>query len=444
MTIRLKLAVYIALTGASTVAAASGVFLTLQRRVLRASAEDKVHILLNNVRAMAEEAGLGQDPLILVDYLNYLKRDRAEVVSARARFGARWVGPEPGPTQREVLRVERVLVPGGGGRPDMLVELGLSRRVLDERLAAAQHTTIRELLQAAALVVLIGIGFSFWLSSLLTYRIIEVERAMEDVGAGRLDCTVLARGNDEISRLARGFNAMTARLKEVDEMKKAFVASVTHELRSPLSAIKSYVGALLRESNALGEDERRSLERIEANASRLEHFVTSLLDLARIERGQLDFRARMADFVRIVEDAAEFQRARAAESGLSLEVCADLDLPRLRLDPDMITQVVSNLVSNAIKFTPPGGAIAVSVRRLGDGVECAVTDGGVGIPAAALARLFRPFERGADPLRAGGTGLGLSIVKAIIERHGGQVTVDSKPGRGSRFAFTLPVAAEMS
>ncbi|HEX4048867.1 MAG TPA: HAMP domain-containing sensor histidine kinase, partial [Elusimicrobiota bacterium] len=233
---------------------------------------------------------------------------------------------------------------------------------------------------------------------------------------------------------------MTARLKELDEMKRTFVASVTHELRSPLFAIESYVKTLLRESKVLGEDERRQLVRIEANASRLAHFVTSLLDLAKIERGKLEYRPRTADFPRLVEDAVEFHRSGAEERGLSLTFSAEPGLPALRLDSDLITQVVTNLVSNAMKFTPRGGSIKVNVARKDAVVECAVTDSGVGIPAATLARLFRPFERGADPLRAGGTGLGLSIVKAIVERHGGRVMAESEPGRGSRFGFALPLA----
>ncbi len=440
MSIRLKLAAVLALACAAAIASAAGVFVTLQRHSLQASEEDKVRLLLGNVRAMAQESQLAHDPLMLIDYLTYLGRDRVEVVRARASFDGRWVGPEPTPfPPGERIRVETVLAAGGGGRPAILAEVSFSRKVLDERLAAAQAAMIHDLLQAAGLVILAGTLLSFWLSWSLTSRLVEIELAMKDVGEGRLDRAVPSSGNDEIARLARGLNAMTARLKEVDEMKRTFVASVTHELRSPLFAIESYVKTLLRESKVLGEDERRQLVRIEANASRLAHFVTSLLDLAKIERGKLEFRPRTADFGRLVEDSAEFHRSRAEERGLTLAFSADPDLPSLKLDSDLITQVVTNLVSNAIKFTAPGGAIVVNARRRGDAVECTVTDNGVGIPATTLARLFRPFERGADPLRSGGTGLGLSIVKAIVERHGGQVTAVSEVGRGSTFGFTLPL-----
>jgi len=441
VSIRLKLAAALALFGAGAVAACAGAFFTLQRRTIRASEEDKVRLLLDNVRTMEEEAQLSRDPLMLIDYLSYLGRHRAEVARARARFDGRWVGPEPAPFPPGVLiREETVLSPGGAGRPEILAEVSFSRKILDERLTAAQATMARDLLQAAGVVTLAGTILSFWLGWSMTSRLVAIESAMKRIGEGRLDGAVPASGSDEIARLARGLNAMSARLKEVDEMKKTFVASVTHELRSPLFAIESYVKTLLRESKVLGEEERRQLLRVEANASRLARFVTSLLDLAKIERGKLEFRPRSADLARVVEDSAEFHRSRAEEQGLALEFSADAGLPSMRIDSDLITQVVTNLLSNAIKFTPKGGRVAVSVLRRGGAVECVVADTGGGIPAATLARLFRPFERGADPLRAGGTGLGLSIVKAIVERHGGKVLAESEPGRGSRFGFSLPLA----
>ena len=441
MSIRLKLAAALALFGAAAVAACAGAFFTLQRRTLQSSEEEKVRLLLDNVRTMEQEAQLSRDPLMLIDYLSYLGRHRAEVVRARARFDGRWMGPASAPfPQGELIREETVLAPGGAGRPEILAELSFSREILDERLTAAQAAMTRDLLRAAGLVIFAGTLLSFWLGWSMTSRLVAIEAAMKRIGEGRLDQPVPAAGSDEIARLARGLNVMSERLKEVEEMKRTFIASVTHELRSPLFAIESYVKTLLRESKVLGDDERRQLVRVEENASRLAHFVTSLLDLAKIERGKLEFRPRTADFARIVEDSAEFHRSRAEEQGLTLSFSTDAGLPPLRIDSDMITQVVTNLVSNAIKFTPRGGSVTVSVRRRGELVECVVADTGGGITAQTLARLFRPFERGADPLRAGGTGLGLSIVKAIVERHGGAVLAESEPGRGSRFGFSLPLA----
>jgi signal transduction histidine kinase len=444
MNIRHKVALILALAVATTMTAASGVFVALQRRTLRAAEEEKVRLLLDDVRTMGRESQLANDPLMLLDYLSFLGRERPEILRARARFDGAWAGPAPSPLPgEESLRSESVLIPADGGA-EILVELVLSRRVLDARLEAAQSAMSRDLLRAAALVFLSGLVLCYPLSRSLTARLVEIEGAMRKIGAGALDSAVAEDGADEVARLARGLNTMSARLREVDEMKRTFVASVTHELRSPLFAIESYVKELLRESKSLTGEDRRRLERIQANAARLAHFVTSLLDMARIERGQLDYRPRATDVAPLVEDVVEFLRSRAQEGGLELSFDADAGLPLLRADPDLLTQAVTNLVSNALKFTRRGGRVEVTVRRGGGGVECAVSDTGVGMPPETVARLFRPFERGADPLRAGGTGLGLSIARAIVERHGGALTVESAPGKGSRFRFSLPAADNKS
>jgi signal transduction histidine kinase len=439
VSIRLKAALILALAVAATTAAASCVFIVLERRSTRAAEEEKVGLLAANVRAMARESQLARDPLMLIDYLAFLRRERRELVRARARFDGRWAGPEPDPLPKDqALRSETVTAPAGAS-PEILVELVFSRRELEAAAAAAHAAMTRDLTAAAALVLLLGVLISVPLSLRLTSRLVEIERAMKDIGEGRLDGAIPDAGNDELARLARGLNAMAGRLKELDAMKRIFTASVTHELRSPLFAIESYVKELLRESKGLESEDRRRLERVLANAGRLAHFVTSLLDMARIERGQLEYRPRGADLAGLIEDAVEFQRARAEERGLALSVSAEQGLPPMRLDPDLITQVAANLVANAINFTRRGGTVVVTVRRQDAEIEVAVADTGIGVPAETLARLFRPFERGADPLRAGGSGLGLSISKAAIERHGGRIGAESEPGRGSRFWFVLPL-----
>jgi signal transduction histidine kinase len=277
------------------------------------------------------------------------------------------------------------------------------------------------------------------LSWSLTSRLVAIERAVDSLGKGRLDRPVPEKGTDEVARLAKGFNVMLTRLGEVDRMKRDFVASVTHELRSPLFSIESYARMLMREATGLTETERGHLIRIEQNAARLAHFVTSLLDMARIERGKLEYRPREIDVSKLIEDAVLFITSRASESGQTLTMTAEPGLPRLRADPDLVNQVVTNLVSNAIKFTPRGGRIEVKVRKVASSLECSVSDNGVGIPPEALARLFQPFERVKNPLKAGGSGLGLALAKSMVEMHGGQIAVESKQGKGSRFYFTLPI-----
>lgn len=446
MSIRYKLAAVLAIAVAVATLAATGVFLTIEQRTLRAAEEEKVRLLLTDIRSMCGESQLARDPLMLIDYLTLLGKDRKEIASVRVRFAGRWEAV-PGfnpPAPGESLRSETIQVPAQSGYDEVLAEIQFSRRVLDARLAAAESALAKELGTASSLVLLIGILLSFPLGYGMTSRLVAIQKAMGEIGQGRLDVKLSERGSDEVARLARGLNAMITRLRELDDMKKTFVASVTHELRSPLYAIESFVKIMLKESKNLSEDDRRQLARIQSNASRLAHFVTSLLDMARIERGKLEYRPRLLDLPRIIEDAAMFHGSRAQEEGKVLQFHEEPGLPQIKADPDLINQVVTNLVSNAIKFTKRGGAIEVRVRRNPQGIECTVSDDGVGIPKAAQEKLFRPFERVANTGHIGGTGLGLSIARTLIEKHRGKIWVESTPGKGSKFIFILPLSDNIS
>lgn len=439
MSIRFKLALLLALTSGAAALFSSRIYFNAQRSALRAAEAEKNAVLVASVRAMAEEAQLAHDPLMLIDYLNFLQRDRPEVLGARIRYEGAWRGsslPEGLEADAETVAVE---VPASGGAAGVFVALKLSRAVLRVRLAQSERalglSLARSALVVAVLLALLGIPLAWT----LTARIVELRRAAGEIGEGRLGLRVDERGRDEIGGLARGMNAMAARLGELDEMKKLFVSSVTHELRAPLFAIESYARIMLKES-ALGAEDRERIKRVEQNAGRLARFVTTLLDAARIERGKLDFSPREIDLEEVVRDVAAFHGERAKEEGRSIEVSVGPGPHRARADSDMLVMALTNLVANGLKFSPPGGRITVSLRRAEDGHELAVADDGPGIEASEQSRLFSPFERLAAGKKIQGTGLGLSIVKSIVQTHGGRVGVTSAPGRGSRFHFTIPFA----
>ncbi len=450
MSIRLKLVCILSSAIALTAAAAAVVFFVIEDSSLRAGEEEKIRIMTQSVRTMAAESQLAKDPLMLLDYLSFLSRDRPEVLSARVNFAGRWqdVAGAKSAAKGDRRRIELVVAPEVSGRRGIVVSLHFSTLVLERRIAAAREALAQDLGGAALAVLFAGALLSIPLSWSLTRRLIVIERALADVGAGRLDRTVSDGGSDEVAQLAKGVNAMTLRLRELEDMKRTFVASVTHELRSPLFSIDSYVRMLLAEAKSLSADDRQQLSRIQQNAARLAHFVTSLLNTAKIERGSMDFHPRLCDLAPLVEDAALFQRARIAEEGKTLVIEIEPGLPPLSIDPDLITQVITNLVSNAVKFTRRGGRVTVGLKRLPgverDSLECFVADTGVGIAPEALATLFKPFSQVKNSVSAIGTGLGLSIVKSLVELNGGVVGVESVLGSGSRFSFRLPLEVKGS
>ena len=438
MTIRVKLALILAAAVAAASAAAGLVFVKLERAALHEAEAEKTRLLVESVRRMAAESALASDPLMLLDYLTFLKKDRPEVLHCRAMIGGKWqeIGGKAPPEPAGGAQTAEVEASHAGR--SLRAELVLSKAVLQERERRAFDAVLRNLARSGIITALGGLLLAVLLSGAMTRRIVLIEKALAAIGQGRLGESVRADGSDEIARLARGVNEMSAKLQELDRMKRDFVASVTHELRSPLGAIESHIREMLAARNPRPAGDAESLERIRKNAARLEHFVASLLEMAKIERGKLEFSPRACELGPLVEDSALFFSAKAREAGIALKTDVEPGLPALKLDPDLVSQVLANLISNALKFTQRGGSIRVAARRSALGAECSVTDSGVGIPAEALGRIFLPFERVRNPVRASGAGLGLAISKSIVEMHGGAIRAESEPGKGSRFVFAIP------
>ncbi len=242
-------------------------------------------------------------------------------------------------------------------------------------------------------------------------------------------------------RLERQLRAQYEQLRELDRLKSEFVNAVSHELRTPLTSIRGYTEFLEDElAGPLTAGQTEYVNRIMEGTRRLENLVNDLLDFARIEAGVFKLRREDADITEQIREIVASFLPQVRESGLDLQI----DLPDeplvLRFDFQRIGQVLTNLLGNAIKFTPAGGSIRVRVASAGDRILCEVTDSGEGIAAEDVPRLFQRFSQLASGSRKGGMGLGLSIAKALIEAHGGQIGVRSAVGAGSTFWFTLPVA----
>jgi two-component system phosphate regulon sensor histidine kinase PhoR len=229
-------------------------------------------------------------------------------------------------------------------------------------------------------------------------------------------------------------------LRRAETMRREIAANISHELRTPVAALKALVETL--EDGALEDPEvaRDFLGRMHVEVDGLAQLVEELLELSRIESGRVSLRLQSADLGSVVVAAAERLRPQAERLGVGFTVQEPGELSLARIDPERIQQVVINLVHNAVKFTPPGGHITVSVERREDELLVSVADNGVGIAPDALPRLFERFYK-ADKARAGGgTGLGLAIAKHLVQAHGGRIWAESPgEGRGSTFAFAIPV-----
>jgi PAS domain S-box-containing protein len=224
----------------------------------------------------------------------------------------------------------------------------------------------------------------------------------------------------------------------VEQMQSDFVSTASLELRAPLTTIYGFAQTLLREDITFGEDERRTfMEFISNEAKRLTTIVDALLDVARLDAGELDVSLVATDVGSVVTDAVT--AAGSAANGHRVVAEVGPEPVAAQADPGKLRQVLDQLVSNAVKYSPRGGVVSVSVQRHDDAVEVAVADEGVGIPASERERIFAKFYKAGG---GQGTGLGLFIAQGLVREMGGRIRVDSEEGRGSTFAFELPVARD--
>ncbi|MEW5755889.1 MAG: CHASE domain-containing protein [Pseudomonadota bacterium] len=230
--------------------------------------------------------------------------------------------------------------------------------------------------------------------------------------------------------------------KRIDRMKTEFISTVSHELRTPLTAIRGSLGLVAGGLvGDINEKARGLLETATRNSERLSRLINDILDMEKMESGEMRFKLQSHSTGKLLQDAVEHNNAVASEAGISLAI-SECDDVLVRIDNDRFQQVLTNLIANAIKFSPAGGNVTLSCRNRGTVVRIAVQDQGPGIPEDFRSRIFQKFAQAdsSDSRQKGGTGLGLSIVKAIVERFGGSVGFESAAGGGTLFYCDLPIA----
>ena len=290
---------------------------------------------------------------------------------------------------------------------------------------------------------LIAVAIALVITFLLSRRILAPVKALtsaaRQLGRGDFSQRVQVKDKGELGELADTFNSMATDLERAEQLQRNMVADIAHELRTPLSNLRGYLEAVRDGVIKPDADTVRSLDEEAALLSRL---VDDLQELSLAEAGELKLICQAENIGELIKQTVGGLQAQATTKGLSVSVDLPDKLPLVNIDSPRISQVLRNLLENALAHTAEGDAITVTAAQQGNWLEVSVTDTGEGIPAEDLPNIFERFYR-VDKSRArttGGSGLGLTITKRLVEAHGGTITVESEQGKGSRFSFTLPVA----
>ncbi|MFC1861758.1 sensor histidine kinase [Chloroflexota bacterium] len=286
---------------------------------------------------------------------------------------------------------------------------------------------------AAAVALVIGL--------ILTQQITRPVRALisgvRQLTKGELSYRVDVKSRDEIGELADSFNIMASSLEKGEQSRRQLTADIAHELRTPLTVIEGTVDGII---DGVFKPDTEHLRLIKEQASLLTHLISDLRDISLAESGQLELNLAPTDIVELVKRMVSNYEINAIEKNVRIKLEEGTQIPEIRIDHVRIEQVISNLLTNAIRHTPSGGSVSVTVKNGEGGLEISVSDTGEGIATEDLPHVFERFYRSGSSRarKEGGTGLGLAIVKQMVEAHGGKVWFESKMGTGSIFSILLP------
>jgi signal transduction histidine kinase len=319
----------------------------------------------------------------------------------------------------------------------ILVPLGNAFQGTPRELEFIERTN-RILFYGALIGAIIALLLGVFLSRTITRPIRELTRATHAISEGDFSQQVPVRTNDELGELARAFNKMSAELARSINARKQMTADIAHELRTPLSLILGHAEAV---HDGVLPPTKENFEIIREEATRLEHLVDDLRTLSLADAGELSIQPQRIEPDRLLREVAALFQYRAQQKNISLTLDAAPPLPALEVDPGRMTQVLTNILDNALRHTPEGGQISLSARHKDNLVQIAVQDSGPGLPPEEAERIFERFYR-VDASRHredGGSGLGLAIAKSIVQAHGGQVWAESEAGKGLRIVISLPL-----
>ncbi|MEK7389735.1 MAG: HAMP domain-containing sensor histidine kinase [Elusimicrobiota bacterium] len=440
-------------------------YFVFERRAARAEQTAEQLRALEKIVSVCQAMHLGSSAVVVLNYINVLRQDPAVLAAGcldmsnrvQASSDPQLLGkimPDV-PVAREgaaaTTRPEGKLV-ADWFAPVIVRErrgtayLSYDKSIIDGKIRDKLLTTLRQLILVGACAFLGALIIGVALAWSLSRPMLQLVEAARHWGEGDWDFeTPAARRSDEVGFLAGELQLMGRKLKQLDALKNDFISSVSHDLRSPLAAIGMYAEYMLHGHPKKGElppEFRDMLGVILYSATRLNVFITNILDTAKMRAGRMEYSLAPVDVAAVAANVASLYALAAAKQGQRFVNAVPAALPRVKADPVRFEHVLSNLVSNSLKFTRPGGDIRLSARPADGAVEICVADTGCGISPEDLPKLFerfRQFDAGARAApSAKGTGLGLSIVKHSVEAMGGAIRVESEPGRGTKFFITLP------
>jgi histidine kinase len=334
----------------------------------------------------------------------------------------------------------------GSMMPGMMDESGMGMDLNSDLFSNFRAAVNESLLLAAFAASIAAVVVSLFISRRVVAPVLEMKTASQQIAEGeysdrvRVPRTTSIDDFDELAQLAVSFNQMAEKLEKTEKMRRELIADVTHELRTPLTAIKGSMEGLM---DGVLEGNEQTFQQVYRETDRLQRLVNDLQELSRVEAGayQLDLQPRTVSS--LTHPTLDRIGRQFDEKGVGLSINVDPDLPQINVDEDRISQVLLNLIGNALQYTTSGGEVEISVKQVGNEAHFSVTDTGIGISPEHLPHIFTRFYR-VDKSRArasGGSGIGLTIAKHIIEAHGGRIWAESPgPDQGSTFFFTLPLS----
>lgn len=309
------------------------------------------------------------------------------------------------------------------------------------------------LLPIGTMGIVLGVLGALVMASRISRRIEKLTTVAKSIARGQFERRIEPK-NDELSQLAGELTMINAKLEEVDRLKSDFISSVSHQLKSPLTAIEGYIDFFLEgiDTGIKKEKQIKALSIMKHNASRLGKLIDDVLDLARIEAGQLEVNRQPLKLGEMLEERAREIRHLAREKEVEIEVKVEGEMRQVLGDREKLKKILNNLLSNAVKFSHRKSKVVIEAKGVscqgkgrGSFVEVSISDTGCGIPKTEISTVFDKFRRLGpedetvmEELK--GPGLGLAIAKGMVEAHGGRIWVESEVGKGSKFIFTLPKA----